>query len=54
MSRILSQKREQERPKLFWSLVEMSNNSTPINDISNTDKVVNREIVELHKLHGLT
>ena len=44
-----------ESSKRFWSVrkdrVGMINNSTPINVISYTDKVVQTEIVELHKSH---
>ena len=41
------------RAELFWSMrkgkVRMLNNSTPIDNISYIDKVMRKEIVELHK-----
>ena len=46
-----------ESSKLFWSIqkdkVGMINNSIPNNVISYTDKVMRREIIELHKSHRL-
>ena len=47
-----------ESSKLFWSMrkheVGMVNNSTPISVISYADKVMRREIAELHKSQRYT
>ena len=56
MSRIWSWKQREQYA--FWNIrndkAGMINNSAPINVISYTDKVMRREIVELHKLHRHT
>ena len=50
--------RKQREQKFFWRIRKdkagMINNSTAINVISYTDKVMRREIVELHKSHRHT
>ena len=47
-----------ESNELFWSIrkdkIGMINNSTPINVISYTDKMMRREIVELHQSYRHT
>ena len=55
MSRSLCGHGNNESSKFFFGIRKdkfgMINNSTPINVISNTDKVMRRETVELHKSH---